>query len=327
VNKFGVPDSWWRKFRYQGKELLKDLHFFWRGALVLVALGFFLYLGTLLMLVFSQEKIIFRAPTGFSENLPVVGLEHKALTMDWAGGEAQAMYWEKAGAPGVLVFCYGNAGSVQGLHRRVKWLAEKMRLSIFVADYPGYGETSGEPGQGAILELMGLWMKRLTTDMNFGPERRIFWGHSLGGAVATQLVKEHGAAGLILENTFNNMEEMGSVVYPWMPLGWVLRHPFASDVALEDWDGPVLQFHSRLDGVVPFQLGKRLGEALKKRGPYLWVETGGFHNEGYLEFSSEIWDGVDQFSKLLSSPFLGLELRGGRSSGLETSRLQNDTRR
>jgi hypothetical protein len=326
MTKLGVPTSWIRNFRNQGKEFLKDLHFFWRAALVMVALIFFLYAGTFLMLIFSQEEIIFRPRSGFRENLRVLGMDHRPMELDWAGGKAKAMLWEKIGSPGVLIFCYGNASNVEASHDRVGWLAEKVRLNIFVADYPGYGETPGEPSEDSIVELMGLWLKQLEIELKLGADKRIFWGHSLGGAVASQLVQKHGAAGLILENTFNNMEDMGGVVYPLMPLGWVLRHPFASDAALKDWKGPILQFHSAADGVVPFMLGKRLSETLAERGPYVWVETGGGHNNGYQEFSSEIWSGVDRFSRLLDSPFLGRELRGAEMSKPSGASLPKATR-
>lgn len=323
MSRLGLPASWMRQIRRQGGELLKDLHYLWRGALVVLSLGFFLYLGTFLMLVFSQEEVIFRPIPGFSEKLPIHGMVPKPMSMEWEEGEAKAMYWERAGSPGVLVFFYGNATNIERMYERVKWLASHTKLSIFMADFPGYGVTSGRPTQRGIQELMGLWLDKLESDEGMDREKRILWGHSLGGAVAAQMAKSHGAAGLILENTFNNMEDMGGLIYPWMPIGWVLRHPFASDEALVDWKGVILQFHSPADGVVPFLLGQRLSEALRENPRYLWVETGGTHNGGYLEFSQTIWEGVTQFAKLLDSPLLGEELSGARSSFPRASSLPN----
>ena len=253
---------------------------------IVISLIAVLYSSTLLMLFVHQEKFIFKPKKSFSQELSIWGTKNHHLQNDyWKDGKAHAHLFTKEDSPFLLVYFYGNASNIDTSLDKLRWLSQFVNASLFVADYPGYGETAGEPGQDEIAELMSIWDHTLTEQWNFPPEQRLVWGHSLGGAVAAQFAAKHGAQGLVLENTFNNMIDMAGEVYPFMPIRWICRHPFESDRALMNWTSPILIFHSEEDYVVPIELGSRLKKALPAKTSH-WQSTHGRHNQSYQESQS-----------------------------------------
>ena len=243
-----------------------------------------LYVSTLTMLAVQQERIIFKKRPGFTEHMDIWGTQDIPLRMPWKDGQAEAHLLKKEDSDRVLIFFYGNAHNTSQCLHRLRWLAQHVKCSLFVADYPGYGNTAGEPGQGEIAECFALWSQVLSQKFGLTPEKRLVWGHSLGGAVAAQFVAKEGAQGLILESTFNSMIDMASEIYPFMPMRWLCRHPFDSDQVLQHFKQPILIFHCPKDYVVPFDLGAKLYERLKGFGcPVQFFETQGGHNDGYIE--------------------------------------------
>jgi pimeloyl-ACP methyl ester carboxylesterase len=238
----------------------------------------------------NQEKLIFKPKAGFSESLEIWGTKHHALSLE--GGE-RAHFFEKTGDHGILIYHYGNAFSADDCLDKLRWLSKHTKLSLFVADYPGYGNNPGEAGQDAIIRLMEHWWTFLEKNHGYKSEQRYVWGHSLGGAIAGIMAGKMGCKGLILESTFNNMIDMAGSIYPMLPIDWICRHPFECDQALEQTRFPILMFHCRDDNVVPIELGKKLFSHLGNRAHWVAFEKGG-HNQTYRSH------GVDMAKQLVS---------------------------
>ena len=284
LSKASVPSA--LKFlKRQWTEALADFKFLARTMIIVFSLMAVLYSSTLLMLLIHQEKFIFKPKKSFSSEISIWGTKDHHIQLPWKDGQAHAHLFLRENSSRSLIYFYGNASNIDTSIEKCRWLSQFVDASIFVADYPGYGQTTGEPGQKDIADLMEVWDRELTNQWNLPAQQRLIWGHSLGGAVASQFAAKHGAFGLILENTFNSMIDMAGEAYPFMPIRMVCRHPFDSDLALKNWNKPTLIYHSEDDHVVPIELGIRLKESLPP-GSGHWVVTRGRHNQSYQESQS-----------------------------------------
>jgi abhydrolase domain-containing protein 12 len=128
------------------------------------------------------------------------------------------------------------------------------------------------------------------------------WGHSLGSGVATKTASrlcQEGAIfnGLILESPFTNFVEAASNhpfslpfrVMPWF--SWVFIEAiklnnirFESDKHINGVTVPVIILHATDDGIVPYELGRKLYEVALRRTPDLkvdFVTFDGVHGYGH----------------------------------------------
>ena len=61
------------------------------------------------------------------------------------------------------------------------------------------------------------------------PDRLVYFGESLGAAVAVALAAEQPPAALVLRSPFTSLADVGRLHYPFLPVvGFLLRDPFDS---------------------------------------------------------------------------------------------------
>jgi fermentation-respiration switch protein FrsA (DUF1100 family) len=107
------------------------------------------------------------------------------------------------------------------------------------------------------------------------PARIVYFGRSLGVAVATELAVRHRPYGLILESGFPSIEYMSEIVRPWLP-SWVVHRIIAarydSGSKIGGLDVPVLIVHGDADETVPLHAGQALFEAAREPKSFYVVE-------------------------------------------------------
>jgi fermentation-respiration switch protein FrsA (DUF1100 family) len=87
------------------------------------------------------------------------------------------------------------------------------------------------------------------------------------------------SAGLILESPFTSTVEMGKLVFPWLPVKWIVRQRYDNLAKIRQLRIPLLIMHSPYDEVVPFAMGQKLFSAASE--PKTFFELVGGHNDGY----------------------------------------------
>jgi fermentation-respiration switch protein FrsA (DUF1100 family) len=109
---------------------------------------------------------------------------------------------------GLVIYFHGNAGNLQ------RWgeIAGCLTLynyHVLVADYRGYGKSTGKPTEGGLYaDADGVW--KWATD-NMPGMKYVIYGRSLGSAVASYLAQKVQPDLLILETP---SDELRSVVHP-----------------------------------------------------------------------------------------------------------------
>src|SRR5438445_126322 len=98
-------------------------------------------------------------------------------------------------------------------------------------------------GAGALAAMLALlWLVQ---------RRLVYFGESLGAAVALSLAVEQPPAALVLRSPFTSLADMGRVHYPFVPAGLVLRDRFDSLGQVGRLTCPVLVIAGEQDRIVP----------------------------------------------------------------------------
>jgi fermentation-respiration switch protein FrsA (DUF1100 family) len=188
---------------------------------------------------------------------------------------------------GRVLFFHGNAGNISHRLGKAALLAQE-GLEVFLFDYRGYGLSGGSPGEKGLY-LDGRAARRFLGSR--GPEGVAYYGESLGCAVALQTALDFPPEALVLDAAFTSVPDMARVLFPGLPLGWLLRERYDNLAKVPGLRCPLLAVHSRGDELVPFSMGRALFEAAP--GPKRFLESRGGHNDGFLEtplWSREIAD-------------------------------------
>jgi len=197
-----------------------------------------------------------------------------------------------------LLFCHGNAGNIS--HR----LDKAARListgaNVFLFDYRGYGQSSGGPSEKGMYRDAEAAYQYLTATKGLRDKSIILYGESLGGGVAVETALRYPSGGLILESAFTSTVDMARLVFPFLPVRWMVREKYDSLAKISRLAVPVLVLHSAQDEIVPFAMGERLYAAAG--GAKLLVELTGDHNEGYIDSGKFYQDAVASFIRGKSS--------------------------
>lgn len=231
----------------------------------------------------TQDRLVYFPQVG-RDNLATpaaAGLRFENLRLKTEDGETLAAWWvpATAGKPrGAVLLLHGNAGSIAD---RIIYLPQftAMGYGVLLVDYRGYGRSSGSPDEeGTYADARAAW--RWLNERGFAAGDIVLVGESLGGAVAAELAARVQPRALLLLSTFTSVDDLGSELYPWLPVRWISRYRYDTLQGVKDYRGPVLVVHSRDDEIVPFAHARRLQAAAGARGRLL--EMRGGHNDAFV---------------------------------------------
>ena len=225
--------------------------------------------------------MIFQPSPGIDLEPDALGIEAESLFLETEDGvRIHAFYLPGAGKR-ALLFLHGNAGNASHRLPNAAMLAA-LGLDVLLLDYRGYGLSDGEPSEEGVYADARAGLAHLVQQRGFPPERIVVFGRSLGGAVALELAVDRELAGLILESTFTNVEQMarhvvgplGALVAPIV--GWFAD--FDSLGRIGRVRAPLLFFHGDRDEIVPLALGRVLFDAAPEPKAFE-VIAGAGHND------------------------------------------------
>jgi len=198
----------------------------------------------------------------------------------------------------VVLFFHGNAGNIS--HRVDNlYRLNHAGFSTFIFDYRGYGRSGGQPTEaGLYADARGAlaWLRqKLGTS-----DRILYFGRSLGAAVALQLAIEAPPLALILESPFTSVAAMGKAHYPLLYhlLGWLISAGYANEEKIGHLRAPLLLIHGTADTIVPATMGQRLYE-LAPPPRQLYLIEGADHNDGHYLDGAGYWKAWEAFLKQL----------------------------
>jgi len=185
----------------------------------------------------------------------------------------------EGGGAAVLVF-NGNAGD-RSFRAPLATVLSRAGLSVMLFDYRGYGGNPGSPSESGLIADARAARACLLEQTGVSPERVVYFGESLGSAVAVALAAEQPPAALVLRSPFASMVSLGRRHYPYLPVGLLLRDRFASRRRIARVSCPVLILAGERDAIVPLRESKRLYDAAPEP-KRLVVIPGADHNDEAL---------------------------------------------
>lgn len=206
----------------------------------------------------------------FPDRMPAT-ISHDFVAL---GGERIAIT-RVAGANGsddepLIVHCGGESGDRRS-HGTV--YAGKILPwgEALLMDYPGYGDSSGQPTVAAMLAFqrdLAAYLDGLAVGRPL-----ILWGHSLGGPICAAIASQSAQVdAIILETTAPNFADVMDATRPWFTPPTlqldVVDGLKAYDVAaaLNMFTGPIMVLGAGRDEVFPVKLERSVAAKLREQG-------------------------------------------------------------
>ena len=167
-------------------------------------------------------------------------------------------------------------------------------LSVLLVDYRGYGGNPGHPSERGLVADARAARAYLATRDDVDPDRLVYFGESLGAAVAVQLAVEQPPMALVLRSPFLSLAEVGRIHYPFLPVGLLLRDRYASIEQVGGLRCPVLVVAGAGDEIVPWRQSRRLAAEIPEPKRFVLI-PGADHNSLELLAGQRMIDEVVSF--------------------------------
>jgi pimeloyl-ACP methyl ester carboxylesterase len=238
-----------------------------------------IYAGSLLILWRFQEQVVFQPPTGAAASA-LAGRRVDYKAEDGVQLFAYLVGDCNANKTVVLAF-HGNADLSRWL---VPWAAELVRRTntcVLIPEYRGYDGLSGSPSYASSALDARAALSYAYKSLGAVPGRLVFFGHSLGSAIAAELAAEAPPRVLVLQAPFSSIRAMARrMVVPGVAafFDMISRVHFDTVARVQALRVPVWVAHGDRDIVVPARMGREVFEAATNRGDLLIVHGAG-HND------------------------------------------------
>ena len=174
-------------------------------------------------MILGLEKFALYFPERRLEATPQsVGLDYEEVW--FAAADGVKLHGWLVPAPGArftVVWFHGNAGNISHRVSNIGYLHRLLRTNVFIFDYRGYGQSQGGrfslSEEATYRDAEGA-MAYLRSRRDLAGTSFVYFGRSLGAAVAVELTRHDPPAGLILETTFSTLKDVARVHYPFVPL-------------------------------------------------------------------------------------------------------------
>lgn len=193
-----------------------------------------------------------------------------------------------------LVYFHGNAGHLGDRALKLKVFAEA-GYGILAVSYRGFGNSDGSPDEHGIFADARAAMQHLLAQ-DVAPHDMVLYGESLGSGVAVQMATEvSGVAALVLEAPYTSVAARAQEMYPFVPIGLLIKDHFDSLSKLGQVNAPLLILHGERDDVIPVHHGRRLYDSFPGRKAATF-----FPEYGHSDFAPQVL--VEKVSAFVQNP-------------------------
>jgi len=196
------------------------------------------------------------------------------------------------GPRALVVYFHGNGGNLSVWAPILAGIA-RHGYEVVAFDYRGYGVSTGQPSEIGLYRDVDAVVRHAVASR--APSLPIvYWGRSLGTAMAAYASTRKRPDALILESGFPDARSLlrSSPLLALLAVFSTYRFPTLDNA--NAGRAPVLVMHGTADSVIPFKLGRALYDGLAGRKTFVEI-AGGDHNDTRPPDERAYWRAVDDF--------------------------------
>ncbi|HEY7089341.1 MAG TPA: alpha/beta hydrolase [Tepidisphaeraceae bacterium] len=231
------------------------------------------YLGATLVLSMFQEWLIFpgQSTQGRRDAIVPPMRNSDLVQLDTSHGDritilfgkamtAEGQIREDSSTRPSIIFFYGNAMSLaDAVGFCLEW--RKLGANVVGVEYPGYGMSTGKPGEQAFYAAGDAAYEYLLARGDINKTKIIPTGLSIGTGVAVDLASRKPVGGLALFAAYTSLDDLARHNFAWLPTSKILRHHFNNEKKIAGLRIPILIVHGRHDSIIPVWMSERLEKA------------------------------------------------------------------
>ena len=204
------------------------------------------------------------------------GIAFEDVYFDTADGRRLHGWYVPGDGDVTLLWHHGNGGNISHRLPDIDLFHRELGVNILIYDYRGFGRSSaGTPSEEGLYRDAEAALRHLQSRDDVDPARIVYFGRSLGVAIAVELAVRHRPYGLILESGFPSITYMANVDRPWLPafvVHRIIAARYDSASKIGSLNVPVLIVHGDADDTVPLRAGQALFDAANEPKSFYQVE-------------------------------------------------------
>lgn len=249
-----------------------------------------------LLVRWLEPRMAFFPFPGEDETPQHAGIPFEALTIRTSDGERLRAWLMTPPAPQAararIVYFHGNGGNLSNWSPILTSIVRR-GYAVLAIDYRGYGLSTGRPTERGLYRdveaaVALTWPDALKT------LPVIYWGRSLGSAMAAYGATVRKPDGVIIEAGFPGARAAVRSSPILAVLSLLASYRFPAGEYLNQANVPVLMLHGDRDRVIPFALGRELFEQVTAPKEFVTI-AGGDHNDAAAPDPKAYWTAVDRF--------------------------------
>ena len=193
-----------------------------------------------------------------------------------------------------ILYFHGNAGKLENRIHKLNHFKD-MEVNFLIIAWRGFSGNKGKPSEKGLYidgNSATKWLKNL----GLNEEDIILYGESLGTGIATEIAQNSNFAGLILETPFTSMVDAAKNVYPYIPVGLLLKDRYENYKKIKNINIPILVMNGEADQIVPFRMGKKIYDIAKQPKYYHFTK----YDDHMMEYDENLVSELKKFIKSLN---------------------------
>ena len=243
------------------------------------------YGGVCALLFFLQEKMLFFPHPANPQAIMTMAQWHRSIEAPGATLSGWLVPARNPRNSPLVLYFGGNAEDVSLSYR-----AFGAQINLVLMNYRGYGASEGEPSEKVLFADALLIHDTLIESEHNG--KVVVFGRSLGSGIAVYLASQRKVDAIVLVAPYDSIRNVAQRHYPWLPISFLLTHPFDSLALAPGLVVPALFLVAQHDEIIPPAHAQNLYEKWGGSKSWVLVENA-THNS--ISEQTGYRDAIDEF--------------------------------